>query len=131
MLYTPTIQQIAVDASHVFAFRVTGEVVKEDLQAMAEVMNAAFDRYDTVSMLLLFDHFEGAEWGAGFDFQTVTSQFRSLAKVEKYAVVGAPGVAATMITVMDKLIPTDARAFAADEAAQAWSFVGTYPVGGV
>lgn len=127
MLTTPTILQIAVTSPDVYAFRIRGHVAKEDLQAMAETMNAAFDRQTEVSMLLVFDAFEGVEAGAGFDLPTLTAQFRSLANVDKYAVVGAPRVASAMITVMDKFIPTDARSFTADEEALAWAFVGARP----
>jgi SpoIIAA-like len=127
MLTTQTIQQIAATAPDVYAFRIRGEVAAEDLQAMAKTINAAFDVQPAVSMLLIFDHYEGVETGAGFDLETVTSQFRSLAKVEKYAVVGAPRVASVMINVMDKVIPTDARTFEADEEPLAWAFVGARP----
>ena len=66
--------------------------------------------------------------GAGWDMNVWKSQFRSLAKVDKYAVVGAPSFAETMINVSDKIIPTDARTFAASEEIAAWHFVGAKPV---
>ena len=130
MLITNTIRQIAVTSPDVYAFRIRGEVAADDLKAMAETMNDAFDIQPTVSMLLMFDQFDGVETGAGFDMETLTSQFRSLAKVDKYAVVGAPRFASVMINVMDKVIPTDARTFGADEEMLAWEFVGTRPVAG-
>lgn len=128
MLHSETINQIPVDNHLVYAFRISGEINAEDLKAMGAVMNDAFDSHPSVSMLLIFDQFEGLDAGAGFDKETFTSQFRSLAKVDKYAVVGAPSSAATMINVMDKVIPTDARTFLPSEEAAAWAFVGASPV---
>lgn len=128
MLQSETINQIPVDNPLVYAFRISGEINAVDMKAMGVIMNDAFDVHPSVSMLLIFDQFEGLDLGAGFDKETFTSQFRSLAKVDKYAVVGAPSVASTMINVMDKVIPTDARTFLRSEEAAAWAFVGARPV---
>ncbi len=129
MIMTPTIVQIPVASSDVYAFRIKGEISAEDLQAMANTMNAAFDANSSVSMLLIFDQYDGVEAGAGLDLQTLRSQFRSVLKVDKYAVVGAPGFASTLINVMDILIPTDARTFKPAEEDEAWEFIGTRPLG--
>jgi hypothetical protein len=128
MLNTPTIVRIPVQSAEVYAFRITGEIEPEDLRHMAETMNLAFDTHASISMLLIFDPYDGAQAGAGLDMETLTSQFRSITKVDKYAVVGAPSFASTMINVMDKIMPVDARTFTADEEALAWQFVGTQPV---
>ncbi len=123
-----TIEQITVDQPSVYAFRIRGEVGADDMKAMSETMNAAFDQHPTVSMLLIFEQYNGVELGAGMDMETMSAQFRSLASVDKYAVVGAPGFAATLINVMDKLIPTDARTFDRSDEQAAWAFVGARPV---
>lgn len=128
MLRSPSIAQIPVDSPTVFAFRIRGDVLADDLQAMAKTMNSAFDNYPSVSMLLIFEQYEGLEAGAGLDLDTLTSQFRSLANVDRYAVVGAPHAAATMISLMDKIIPTDAQTFDADDEQVAWQFVGANPL---
>ncbi|MDB5664312.1 STAS/SEC14 domain-containing protein [Cypionkella sp.] len=127
MLRTGSINQIPVDNPSVYAFRISNEVQAEDLKAMAQTMNNAFDVHSSVSMLLIFEQYEGVETGAGFDMETFKSQFRSLAKVDKYAVVGAPSIASTMINVMEKVIPTDARTFERSEELVAWQFVGANP----
>jgi hypothetical protein len=57
---------------------------------MAEMANAAFDRHDTVDMLLIFENFAGQDTGALFDAEAMKAQFRSLANVGRYVVVGAP-----------------------------------------
>lgn len=128
MLQSESINQIPVDNPLVYAFRITGEINAEDIKAMGATMNDAFDMHKSVSMLLIFEHYEGLDAGAGFDMETLTSQFRSLAKVDKYAVVGAPSAASTLINVMDKVIPTDARTFDRYNEASAWAFVGANPV---
>lgn len=128
MFQSETINQIPVDNPLVCAVRISGEINAEDMKAKGAIMNDAFDVHPSVSMLLVFDQIVGFDAGAGFDKETFTSQFRSLAKVDKYAVVGAPSVAATMINVMEKVIPTDARTFLRSEEAAAWAFVGASSV---
>lgn len=129
MLETATISEIATDTPSVFAFRIRGTVRADDLRRMAERMNAAFDRHDTAHMLLIFDGYEGQETGAGFDWETLKAQFRSLGKVGKYAVVGAPDGARKMIETMDAINPVDAKTFDREDEAAAWRFVGSRPAG--
>lgn len=125
---TDSLHHIPATAPDVYAFRIRGKLAADDLAAMAETMNAAFDAWDTVSMLLILEEFEGRETGAGLDLETLKSQFRSLRQEEKYAVVGPPKHARNMIKVMDKFIPVDARTFDAAEERRAWEFVGARPL---
>lgn len=122
------ISRITTDNPQVYAFMIRGEVTTEDMEGMARLMNAAFDAADDVSMLLIFAHFDGREMGAGLNPEAMRAQFRSLAHVSKYAVVAAPEAAATMIAVMNKIIPVDARSFDAAQEAEAWAFVGARPI---
>ncbi len=128
MLDTPTIKQIAASAPSVYAFRILGEVTSEDMAAMADLMNDAFDAHDKVSMLLIFEHYKGSEMGASFSMENLKAQMRSIANVEKYAVVGVPDAAETMISAMDAISPVDARSFDMADEAAAWAFVGATKV---
>ena len=122
------ITQIATDNPQVYAFRVNGHIDDDDEEAMAKYMNDVFDTHEKVDMLLDLTGFTGSDWDAMFDGDVLKSRFRSVSKVGKYAVIGAPAGAARMIAVMDKIIPVDARAFDAPEADAAWAFVGAKPV---
>ena len=86
---------------------------------MAATMNADFDPHQTAPMLVQFDQYRGVDATAGFYLRTLITQLRSLAKVDKYAVVGAPAFAAGIVDVTGRIIPTDARTFAATELAKA------------
>jgi len=125
---TDSLHHIPATAPDVYAFRIRGKLAVDDFAAMAETMNAAFEAWDTVSMLLILEEFEGRETGAGLDLEPLKSQFRSLSHVEKYAVVGPPTYARRMINVMDKIIPVNARTFDAAEEHRAWEFVGARPL---
>ena len=94
---------------------------------MAELINDAFDTSVAVSIMLIFAPSDGAKVGAGLDLKVLTLQFRSIIKVDKYAVVGAPTFPATIIKVMDKTMPVNIRTLLFDEEDQAWAIVEARP----
>lgn len=120
MLNTPTLQEKPTDRPGLYAFRVTGTVTKNDMTAMAEYVNALFEAHDQIDMMLVFEGYDGSETGAGLSWENVKSRVAALSNVRHYLVVGAPESAADMISVMDKLIPVDAKAFKTEGAALAY-----------
>jgi hypothetical protein len=118
MLTRPSITQIATSRKDLYAFRITAEVSREDMTAMAEYMNRVFDQTEKVDMLMIFDRYEGAETGASLSWEALKSRFRSVTNVGRYVVVGAPDGAETLIDVMNAIIPVEAETF--DEEFAAW-----------
>ena len=118
MLKLPSILQVATSRDDLYAFRITGEVTREDMTAMAEYMNDVFDRHDKVDMLMIFDRYEGAETGASFSWEALKSRARSLFNVNRYVVVGVPQQIDTLIETMDGLLPVKAETY--DDEALAW-----------
>ena len=117
---------IPTDHDHVHAFDITGDLDATGMAEMAEILNTAFDRHDgKINVLLRFRDFEASDAGVGTGLSAIKAQFRSLTHVGRYAVVGAPQAAETMIHFFNHIIPVDARTFAADEEHAAWDFVNT------
>jgi len=124
----PAIQQIPTTADTVYAFRITGRVDDDASETLAQYMNDVFDAAPgKVNMLLELPALTGSDWDNLLDKEVITSRFRSLSHVERYAAVGAPDRAAQMIGWMDKIIPVEARAFDASAIEDAWRFVGAHP----
>lgn len=121
------VRQIATTSPTVYAFEIDGEVSAAEMQAMGETMNDAFDAHDEVDMMLIFRRYGGSEAGAGLDWDSITSRFRSLTKVGKYVTVGAPEGAETMIEAMGRVIPVDAKTFDLSEIDAAWAHLGARP----
>ena len=119
MLKTQGITQIATDRAGLYAFRISGKISDDAMEEMAEYMNTAFDVHtDKVDMLMIFDGFEGSEFGASWDWDVIKSRFKALSNVDRYVVVGAPDKAERMIAFMDNLLPVKAETF--DDEAIAW-----------
>lgn len=126
----PAIVQMPTNRSDVFAFEIFGEAQAEDMEFMAETMNDAFDHIDDVKILLRFRPYDGSEVSGAFNTEVIKAQFRALKSVSKYAVVGLPDAAASIIEFFDNLIPVDSRTFDGDKEDEAWAFVGAQPVTG-
>ncbi len=131
MLTTPTVIEIGTDNPAVHAFEIRGGTRAEDIRAMARHMEAVFDEAGTVggevSMLLRMRDYELGDALRSTGFETLRAQMRSPWRVAKYAVIGAPPAARTMIETMAPLIPVDARTFAPEQEAEAWAFVDAQP----
>ena len=121
----------ALDTSRpdLLAFAIEAKIARADIEWMARRVENAFERHDTIDMILLIPHYEGAELGAVFDAEAFKAQMRSARHVSRYAVVGAPAWAAAMINLFAPLSPVEAKTFGTDEAAAAWRWVGGTPSG--
>ena len=110
MLTTNSITQVKTSRPDLYAFRITKMVTHEDMEAMAEVMNDAFDRHeDKIDMLLIFDRYDGAESGATWSWEALQSRFKSITNIRRYVVVGAPESAEDLIVSMSRIMPVDAE----------------------
>ena len=128
MFSTPSITQIRTTREELFAFEITGTVSKQDLEAMAEFMNAAFNEHYEVDMLLIFEDFRGSAISSMFSAEVMKAQWRSLSNVGNYVVVGAPAAAETPIRTMGSLLPVKTRTFERSEVEKAWRFLNAEPV---
>jgi hypothetical protein len=123
MLMTPSIREIPGTPADLFAFRIEGEVGRDDMAAMGRRMVEVFeDRDDPVDMLLIFGSYEGAETFAGFSWPAIRSRTESLWNVRRYVTACAPEGASRMVEAMGKVIPPEAHAF--DTEAEAWAHLG-------
>ncbi len=121
MLSLPTVIEVANNRDTLFSFRITGEVSQDDMTALAEYVNDIFDAHDSVDLMMIFDRYDGAEPGASFSWESIKSRFRSLSKVDRYVVVGAPDSAQSVIDAMSTIIPVKAKTF--DEEIAAWRYL--------
>lgn len=124
-----SITPIVVDNPTVYAFEIRGHVTDDDMEAMAETMNAAFDAHEgKVDMLLVFEGFQGSDRDVLFDWDVMKAQFRSLSKVDRYVVVGAPQRARSMIERGGALSPVDTYTFDSVELDKAYRLLDTSPL---
>jgi hypothetical protein len=127
MFLTSNIAQIGTDTPSVYAFRIEHGVTPDEMAAMAELIDVAFEEHETIRMLLFLDDFGMFDAVRSLSLKSLATQARSVSHVSHYAVVGAPKLAAIMIETFDKVSPVKASAFKPGEEAEAWAFVEARP----
>ena len=118
MLKTDAVEQFDPQVAGVYAFRIKDRLADSDMEAMADTMNAAFDRHDKVDMLLSFDSSDaGAELGSGLSLDVLRSRVRALSNVRTYAVANAPEGAESIIDFFGNILPVKAETFVSEHNA--------------
>lgn len=118
------IRPVPTSRPDLYAFEVTGKIAEADVERMAAIVTAGFDRFDKVDILLTMPGYDGAELGAVFDKEGLSATLRSSAHVRRYAVVGAPGWAKAMINLFSPVSPVEAKTFELEDEAAAWAWIG-------
>ena len=121
------VREIRTTEPNVFAYDIPGKVSEEDLERMASRMDAAFETHEKVSLLLLFEHYEGNEFGALLDPEVIKTHFKALANLHRYAVVGAPAHMDAALKAVAAVLPIQPKTFDKGEIAEAWAWVGARP----
>ncbi|MFC3695788.1 STAS/SEC14 domain-containing protein [Chenggangzhangella methanolivorans] len=108
-------------------FEIQSKIPKADIEWMSRIVDRAFEEHEQIDMLLLMTNYEGSELSAMLDGEALSVQSRSVARVRRYAVVGAPSWARTMIEIFGSLSPVDAKTFELANEAAAWAWVDQRP----
>jgi len=117
MLNTEAVEQFDARIPGVYAFRIKGKLADSDMESMADIMNAAFDKHDKVDMLLSFDGEAKADLGAGLSLDVLRSRVRALSNVRTYAVANAPDGAESVIEFFGNILPVKAETFSSEHNA--------------
>ena len=119
------IRLIQTTNDKVFAYEVDGTIYDNDVKTALSGLKEAFDRHEKINVLARMKN-----W-AGFDLRSVLSdelfkmKYKSLSKVEKYAVVGARPWMRNFIELISPMFSTKVRVFDMSDEGEAWEWVGS------
>lgn len=125
MLETAAITEEEPGLPATLVFRIGGRVTEIEMKMLSDRLLEAFDAFDRIDLLLVFDRFEGAEAGAGLNFRSLKANAASLWNVRAYVAAGAPEEAGEMIERIGRMLPVDARTF--DTEAEARAYLTSLP----
>jgi hypothetical protein len=111
------------DRSDLLIFEIRNRISEADMTWMAGEVDQAIERHNRIDLMLIMTNFEGADIGAVFNGDAASVSLRSLRHLRKYAVIGAPVWARTMIESLKWLTPVEERTFALHEAEAAWTWI--------
>lgn len=120
----PSIHFIQTTNENVFAYEVSGRLRAKDVKAAIKEFGAYLERDAKVNVLAKLSEFNGFDLFAVLEDDLLKLKYRSLSKVDKYAVIGPKPWMRNLLELMSPLIGIKVRVFDADEEESAWEWVG-------
>jgi hypothetical protein len=125
----PAIPVLPTDRDDVLGFEVDGVISATELPVLIDQVNAMLARHDKVRMLARIKHLGGVDPAVFLHSGLVSMKLAAIQKMERYAIVGAPGWMGKAVETMNAVFPDiDMRTFAADREADAWTWLGARPL---
>ncbi|MEC5289326.1 STAS/SEC14 domain-containing protein [Aurantimonas sp. C2-6-R+9] len=125
---TPAVRFLPTSRDDVLAFEVDGVISEAEFPTVLAEINALFDRHDKVRLLGRIKHLGGFDPAILMQSGLIPMKLAAMRKVERYAIVGAPGWMSKMISTMNPLFDVDMRTFPAEREAEAWAWVEAEPI---
>jgi hypothetical protein len=108
----------------VFAYEVDGPIYEKDIKSAVEGLKEAFDKHEKINVLARMKNWKGFDLGSIFNDELIKMKYKSLSKVDKYAIVGPRPWMRNLLELVNPLVGPTVRVFDADEEAEAWEWVG-------
>jgi hypothetical protein len=120
----PAFRFLPTSKDNVFAFEIDGVVSSQEMPGIIDRFQAILDNHESVRLLNRMKHFGGIDPEAFLQSGLVSMKLAAMQKVERYAIVGAPGWISKMIERMNPAFPDmEMRTFPADREDEAWAWV--------
>jgi hypothetical protein len=109
---------------NVFAYEINGRVRSKDVKAVVNQFKPHLEKEGKVNVLAKLSDFNGFDLFAMIEDDLVRTKFKSLSKVDKYAVIGPKPWMRNLLELFYPLTSVKLRVFDKDEEAAAWEWVG-------
>lgn len=116
-------ERLHTDGATIMVFAFDPVLDHAQVLAMAEAVDDAIERDGELRLLLDLSRTETFAVGAFLSPKGFLTSIRSIGSVSRYAVVGAPSIAAAAVEGFGTLLPLESRAFDAAEIAVARRWV--------
>lgn len=107
----------------VHAWEIDGRMTREDVDRVSAPLRAAFDRGDTVNLLVRMTDYDGFDASILTERSLIALKLAALRHVDRCALVGAKGWMERFASLMDPLLAPHVRNFAPEEENDAWAWV--------
>ncbi|MCB1882591.1 MAG: STAS/SEC14 domain-containing protein [Geminicoccaceae bacterium] len=125
---TPAFRFLKSSRDDVLAFEIDGKVSVKEMPCVVETVQAFLDRHEKVRLLGRMKRFGGVDPAVFMQSGLVSMKLDAMRKVERYAVVGAPGWMGRAIEAMRPVLAgIDVRTFPADKEVDAWAWLDASP----
>ena len=121
---TRSLHFIQTTSTSVFAYEIDGRLREKDIEDAVREFNTYLEREEKVNVLARLTKFSGFDIAAVFDDDLVKMKYRSMSKVSKYAVIGAPTWMQNLMELMSPLLSTKVRFFDHKDEDEGWEWIG-------
>jgi len=119
---------IETTSPDVVGFGIDGRPSAVELKALADHFEALLKRNRTLRIFGRLQHFDGVAIGGILDREVVDVKRRSVAQVERFALVGGPAWLSAWMSVLDSVFKIEIRHFDLSAEASAWTWLGAEPI---
>jgi len=109
---------------NVFAYEINGRVRAKDVRAVVNEFKPYLEKEGKVNVLAKLSDFNGFDLFAMIEDDLVKLKFKSLSKVDKYAVIGPKPWMRNLLELFYPMTSVKLRVFDKEEEAGAWEWVG-------
>jgi hypothetical protein len=120
----PAIHLIQTTSDKVFAYEVDGPIHEKDIKVAVDGLKEAFERHEKINVLARMKNWAGFDLISVFNDELVKLKFKSLSKIDKYAVVGPKPWMRNLLELVNPIVGPSVRVFDAEDEADAWEWVG-------
>ena len=104
----------------VFAYEVNGKLREKDIKAAVEQFKPYLEREGKINVLARMKDFGGFDLLSVFDDDLIKLKYKSLSKVERYAVIGPSAWMRNLLELISPMFSAQVRVFDASEEQAAW-----------
>lgn len=127
---TPAFRFLPASRDNVFAFEINGMISSQEMPGVINKFQTFLDSHESVRLLNRMKHFGGIDPAVFLQGGLVSMKLAAMQKVERYAIVGAPGWMSKIIENLNPVFPDlDMRIFPADREDEAWAWLDARPTG--
>lgn len=119
-----SIHFLSTTSENVFAYEVNGRLREKDVKAAVEVMKPFIEREGKFNVLVRMKNFGGFDLLSVFDDDLIKLKFKSMSKIERYAIIGASAWMRNLLELAAPLFSAKVKMFDASEEEAAWDWVG-------
>jgi hypothetical protein len=119
-----SIRFLPTTKDNVLAFEVDGVMSSEEMPGVIKKLEDFLADHDKVRLLFRMKHFGGFDPSILMQSGLFSMKLSAMEKVERYAIVGAPGWMRKIIDAMNPVFPDiDMQTYPADQEGEAWTWL--------
>ncbi len=119
----PALTQLETERDDVYAFEIDGQVSKEEVEEVYQVLEKAYAEHDKIDLLIRIGRYDGFDINTLFSEVAYAGKLHAINHMRQYALVGGPSWMGNLVAFFDPLFRMEARHFSLDEETEAWNWI--------